>query len=403
MVEGKAVKKMYTRNGAVATDLKDDPRSAEKSVVSVSGGQEAPTAAATRNVVVLMPFGGADDPERRRAILNFSRLKYIIENHCAVAPIEPGLTGMRLDYDVKVVRTFTDSIPQVALRKIDEADIIIALMSEHNFTVTYELGYRRALGRAVILIADSKDDLPIYEANVNYSNWKQANITAEIDRIVASEWPELADFDADIPETLKQAIDARDGKLVNELQSALKETEYRFVEPLPPSAQMLRGMLSESVDRFYPFSLVEVTFSKYGEFADPDAPAKVVDFDDEFSKLYGYTGRTAARADRPLTLGRLLKKMAKFSDRDDWELFLKDQEQLTDNVVKNYELAYANVPLKINSRHPDDGFKGKSYLPCMAAVVIDGDTAGPHRMYLLIAYIKWGDVTVNCPAQRVEG
>ena len=47
-------------------------------------------------------------------------------------------------------------------------------------------------------------------------------------------------------------------------------------------------MLSESITRFYPFSVVEVRFSKHGEFEDPKVPAKVVDFDEEFSRLYGY-------------------------------------------------------------------------------------------------------------------
>jgi hypothetical protein len=68
-------------------------------------------------------------------------------------------------------------------------------------------------------------------------------------------------------------------------------------------------------------------------------------------------------------------------------------------VVKKYRYARASVPLRINDSHPDDGFKGKSYLPCVAAVVIDGDKAGPHRMYLLVAYIQFYDGAASCPAR----
>lgn len=351
-----------------------------------------------RNVVVAMPFGGAE-AERRRAILNFSRLKYIVENHCDVVP--PGSTaGMRVGYDMAVARTFIDRIPKVALQKIDNADILIVLLLERNHTVAYELGFRRARGRAVILIGDSRDDLPIYEADVNYTSWKQDDVLAEIDRIVDAEWPRLADFNVDIPETLKQVIDAEDSKLIKELQLALQEIESKFVVPSPDPVQKLRGMLSESIDRFYPFSVVEVTFSKYGEFEDPNAPGRVVDFDEDFSRLYGYPGKTAATRDRPLTLDRLLKRMEKFSDSDDWNEFLQEQLKLTETVVQNYEFARATVPLRINSSHPDDRFKGKSYLPCMAAEVIDGDKAGTHRMYLLIAYIAINSDTAHIPARR---
>ena len=63
---------------------------------------------------------------------------------------------------------------------------------------------------------------------------------------------------------------------------------------VPRSCAEAPGILSDGISRFYPFSVVEVSFSKRGEFEDPEVPAKVVDFDEEFSHLYGYASRNAA-------------------------------------------------------------------------------------------------------------
>jgi nucleoside 2-deoxyribosyltransferase len=337
----------------------------------------------TRNVVVAMPFGSRG-AERRKAILNFKRLEYIIENKCQVVHTGSRPAGTRVAYDVEVARTFMDQIPEKALEQIDNADILIALMSERNITVAYELGYRRARERTpVILMVDSKDDLPVYESAVAYQNWKQDDVLAQIDAISDSAFPELADFQVVIPDALKAAIDAKDDGLIQGLRSALQEIENKFVVLSP-----FRGMLSEAITRFYPFSVVEVRFSKNREFEDPKAPATVVDFDEEFSRLYGYAGKKTAEQDTPLTLDRLLDRIERFSDTDDWNKFLQEQKQLTETVIIDKGFARATVPIRLNSSHTDDRFRCKSFLPCMCAQVIDGTFDGPHRMYLLIAYIE---------------
>ena len=151
-----------------------------------------------RKVVAALPYGGSG-AERRKAILNFSRLKYIVENKCQVVPTGTSTTGMRVAYDVEVARTIMDQIPENALKQIYNADILIALLSERNFTVSYELGYRRARERNVILMVDSKDDLPIYETAYGYQEWKQDEVLEEIDHIASKDFPPLADFQVDIP------------------------------------------------------------------------------------------------------------------------------------------------------------------------------------------------------------
>jgi hypothetical protein len=352
----------------------------------------------TRNVVVAMPFG-RPGAERRKAILNFRRLKYIIEEKCQVVPAGSRPAGERIAYDVEVARTVMDEIPDNALLQIYDADILIALLSGRNPTVAYELGYRRARERTpVILMVDSKDDLPIHEAAVAYQeSWKQDDVLGQIDRIAGEDFPPLDDFKVDIPGALKDVIDAKDDGLIQGLQLALQEIENKFVVLSPDPVQKLRSIvLSDKINRFYPFSVVEVRFSKRGEFEDPRAPAKVVDFDEEFSRLYGYVSRDAAKGDRPLTLDRLLNRLQRYSDDDEWNKFLQEQKTLTDTVIKDLGFARATVPIRINSSHTYDQFKCKSFLPAIAAQVIDGKKSlsgevvldEPHRMYLLIAYIE---------------
>lgn len=335
-----------------------------------------------------MPFGGGDI-ERRRAILNFSRLRYIIENHCDVVPHGP-CESKRRRYEVAVARTLVDDIPKNALAAIDKADILIALLSERNHTVAYELGFRRARERekSAILVGDSRENFPIYESKVEYLNWTQANVFAEIDRIVDAKYPVLPDFRAEIPETLKQVIDAEDGRLIKELQLSLQEIENKIIEPSSDPVQKLLGTLSDRVNRFYPCSVVEVKFSARSEFEDPAEPASVIAFDPAFSSLYGYGSKMAAERDTPFTLDRLLKRIERFSDPNDWEEFMQEQIELTATVIKDYGHVRVTVPIKINASHPDGRYKSRWFLPCMIGQVIEGSLSGAHRMYLLIAYIE---------------
>jgi nucleoside 2-deoxyribosyltransferase len=347
--------------------------------------------------VVVLPYGGSG-PERRKAILNFGRLKYIVENLCQVVPPGPSTAGMRVDYDVVLARTAMDRIPEKALERIRSADVLIALLSEQNQAVMYELGYRRARERTVILMVDSKDDVrPVYEKAVAYQDWRQDEVLKQIDSIAGSDFPPL-EFEVVIPDALKAAIDAKDGGLVRELELALQEVEQEFgVWFGPDPVQKLRGILSKGIDRFYPFSVVEVSFSKEGEFEDP--PSNVVDFDEDFSHFYGYLSKEAAARDAPLTLPRLLARIKRYSHPDDWEKFLQEQETLTETVIKDHSFARASVPIRFNSSHPYDQFRCKSFLPCMTAQVVDDNTDGPHQMYLLVTYIEVPNETAQLSTQ----
>jgi hypothetical protein len=344
-----------------------------------------------RSVVVVMPFGGDNRTERRRAILNFKRLEYLVRNKCNVTSASAVGDADRVVYAVEVAKTAMDDIPENALQQIETADILIALIVERNPNVIYEVAYRRARDGTVVLVVDSADNLPLYLKSLAHQSWKQDEILARINQIANDEFRELSDFTVGIPDDLKKAIDVYDGELQKGLEEALQEIEAKF-EPHPNQAvQHLRGIVSDQTSSFYPCSIVEVGFSGRNDFANTKYPAIVRDFDEGFSRLYGYVDKRAAEADRPLTLDKLLGRIEGFSDKSHWEEFMQEQVKLTATVVKEYGFARAKVPLRINKKHPRGEYCGTSYLPCIVAQVIDGELDGPHKMYLLVVYIEVPD------------
>jgi hypothetical protein len=341
-----------------------------------------------RNVVVVMPFGGEDNVERRRAILNFKRLEYLVRSRCKVKSASSVSETDYVVYGVQVAKTAMEDISDRALRQIQNADILIALITETNPNVIYEVAYRRAKDRTVILVVDSPNYLPVYLTRLGRQSWKQKEVLERIEKMAIDHLPELPDFTVGIPNDLKADIDRFDAELEKGLQEALLEIEAKF-EPEPIQAvQYLRGIISDETSSFYPCSIVEVAFSKRGEFANPKDSAIVCDFDDRFSRLYGYVDKAAAEHDKPLTLIKLLERIEKFSDKDNWDQFMLEQKELTETVIKERGFARVTVPLRFNEEHHDKEYRGASFLPCIIAQVIDGSPDESHKMYLLVVYIE---------------
>jgi hypothetical protein len=347
-----------------------------------------------RNVVVVMPFGGSDHVQRRRAILNFKRLEYLVRNRCKVRSAGSISETDCVVYGVEVAKTAMDEIPDRALRQIQNADILIALVNEPNPNVIYEVAYRRAKDRAVVLVVDSVNNLPLYLKSLAHHSWKQDDILNRIDKIASDPagLPNLPDFAVGIPNDLKETIDIHDGELGRGLQEALQDIESKF-EPEPIQAvHYLHGIVSAETSSFYPCSIVEVGFARRGEFLNPEQPAVVRNFDEGFSRLFGYVDKKAAEADRPLNLNKLLGRMEKFTAKKDWDDFIAEQVALTESVIRQYGFARVTVPLRINRMHPRSEYRTTSYLPCIISQVIDGSLDGPHRMHLLVVYIELSDV-----------
>lgn len=345
-----------------------------------------------RSVVVVMPFGGKGQIERRQAILNFKRLEYLVRNKCNVIPARPASDNDRVVYAVEVAKTAMDNIPEKALQQIEAADILIALVVEPNPNVIYEVAFRRTGDLPIVLVVDSPDNLPLYVQSLGRQNWKQDDILARINMIANDKVRKLPDFTVGIPDDLKEVIDYYDDQLQKGLEDALQEIERQF-KPHPIEAvEHLRGIVSDKTSSFYPCSIVEVEFSGRSEFANPKHPSIVTDLDNRFSCLYGYVDKKSAEADYPLTLDKLLNRIEKFSDKCHWNEFIEEQVQLADIIVRNYGFARATVPLRINQNHTDEVYRGKCYLPCVVAQVIDGSLDERHTMYLLVVYIEIPDI-----------
>ncbi len=341
-----------------------------------------------RNIVVVMPFGGRDRTQRRRAILNFKRLEHLVRQQCKVKSVASSDPTSAVHFTVEVCKAAHDEIPERALRQICGADIVIALAIDTNPNVIYEVAYRRSVERKLILVVETPDNLPIYLRSWAYHQWREDHVVDRINRIASDDFPDLPDFDAEIPHDLRDAIDKYDVELQNGLQMALQEIESNIDATPSVTARRLASIVSDETSTFFPSSLIEVSFSRRGEFANPLSPAVVRDFDEGFMRLYGYVGKTGAEADQPMTLGKLCQRIEKFTDSCAWDKFLAEQKMLTDIVIKQYGFARATVPLKINNSHPRQEYRGTCYLPCMVGQVIDGNLDGPHKMYLLIVYIE---------------
>lgn len=343
-----------------------------------------------RSVVVLMPFGGKDEIERRRAILNFKRIEYLLRSKCS-GKVTTGPEREPVVYAVEVARTVTKEIHRNVLQQIENADIVIALFVEPNPTVSYEVAYRRAYDRPAVLVVDSDENLPLYETDVAYQNWRQDNVLERINKIAKDELPKLPDFTVGIPGDLKDAIDMYDSGLQEGLVKALQEIESTFMPAQITAVQHLCGIVSSETSNFYPCSIVEVPFSGRNEFANNTSPAAVTHFDTRFCQLYGYVDKRGAEVDKPLTLDKLLKKIEKYSNKSGWDEFMKEQLYLAEKVIKTYGFARAKVPLRFNENHPQREYRGTAFLPCIVAQVIDGSLDGPHKMYLLVVYIELPD------------
>jgi hypothetical protein len=214
-----------------------------------------------RSVVVVMPFGGRDSTERRRAILNFKRVEYLVRNKCTVTSVDPIGKQNRVVYAVEVAKTAMDDIPEKALKQIEAADIVIALVVEPNPNVIYEVAYRRALDGTVVLVVDNTDNLPLYLQSVGFQSWKQDKVLERINQIANDSFRELSDFAVGIPDDLKRAIDIYDGELQKGLEEALQEIEAT-IKPRPKlPVQHLRGVVAdETIANFYPSSIVRFHF-----------------------------------------------------------------------------------------------------------------------------------------------
>lgn len=107
-----------------------------------------------KNCFIVCPIGSEDSPQRKRSDIV---LKHIIDSVCDA-----------LDFNVIRVDKLhdVDRIDNTIIEHLNDADLVIADMTEHNPNAFYEMGYRHALGKPLIPIMEEGTKLPFDVANL---------------------------------------------------------------------------------------------------------------------------------------------------------------------------------------------------------------------------------------------
>ena len=204
----------------------------------------------TRKVAVMMPFGGSDKTLQRSCMLNFLRLKYIIEEKIksTVTSKDDNSLKDEIKYDVKGFYVTVGGITDPAVKTIRGADILIGLITEKNVNVIYELAVRSLLVDSPILVVkgDPDDMLPLYLkglSSIDYDKHTPIQVQDEIRN--QSSYPSAAPLalQSQIPPTLRGAIDQYDVSLNDELQRALLAMECPPMEG--PRGPVFKELLDE--------------------------------------------------------------------------------------------------------------------------------------------------------------
>jgi hypothetical protein len=100
-----------------------------------------------KNVLMLMPFRSGTKQGRMQSRLENMRIKYIIEN---LIDISWRNTEVKIKYTVKIAITGAGEVKNVIEDDFENADLFIALMSEKNVNVIYEIAVVNILQKNII-------------------------------------------------------------------------------------------------------------------------------------------------------------------------------------------------------------------------------------------------------------
>jgi nucleoside 2-deoxyribosyltransferase len=123
-----------------------------------------------KNCFIVCPIGNEDSPQRRRSDIV---LKHIIEPVCH----ELNFHVTRVDKLHSV-----DRIDNTIIEYLNDADLVIADMTEHNPNAFYEMGYRHALGKPLIPIMEEETKIPFDVANLRTITY----VTNDLDKAEAA-------------------------------------------------------------------------------------------------------------------------------------------------------------------------------------------------------------------------
>lgn len=351
-----------------------------------------------KKIAVMMPFGGVDRTHSRHSVLDFMRIKYLIEQRIAVTD-RSGQNEVR--YSVNAHNLNVGDIAENVITAIAEADILIGVLSEKNINVVYELAVRNLLKDEMLLLVKGDPDelVPIYLkqwANIRLDQYDAQDVLDQIDALAKAPAPRL-DLRSPVPSDLIQIIDQQDGSLRSQLENALGQLE--IAAPKRPDyilnlAKYLDpGRMLSAWTTYYPYSVVRIKWDKKSNRmsyapADLNGSAVVYSANEEFLMLYNVATRLPdPDGPQALTGADLLAGVDHAGIVDNLEEFNRDNARVTDTIVFGDGFAWSRVPLRLNQNHPVAQYRKTAYLPTMTGKRIIGDPERPHTAYYLIIYI----------------
>jgi len=375
---------------------------------------------ADRDILIIMPFGGTEGNNsgseekyltEKHCILDFKRIKYLVENKVKVIA-KKGDEGSRITYNVEVYNETVGAISPGALRKIIEADILIALMTESNINVIFELAIRNLIGPNFIIITkgDSRAFLPVYLkdwACIRYdipNDDDNKKILEELDKIADLGGITFSWDDGIIPSVLINTIDDKDNALIGSLQSTLQSLETSPPD-LPAHFKEARAHIIKNADpglilseeigwvTYIPYSVVRIKWKKKHSTLgynpeDMIGEPVVYSLNDKYKQLFNYqvAGFPNPDSNDAITSNVLIENIEECIDHEHLVAFKDDQINAASKIIIKDQYGQAKVPLQFNDKHPT--FPNKAYLPCMVGKRTVGNTSSPHAVFLLIAFVE---------------
>lgn len=363
-----------------------------------------------KDIVVIMPFGSGNEVTENRAILDLMRIKYLIENMINIKP-RGSKNSEPIKYTVRPFRTMSGVIACSAAKAIAEADIVVALITEFNANVIYELAIRNLLKEEVVIICGDevdkkKENLPIYTrefATISYRHHEDRDIINAIKSLSEMTGIEL-DWDKidqeNIPPALKTCIDKNDTRLYRDLQNAMQNLENgkasrpEFLQEL--SKDLDPGKMLSNWTSYCPFSILRILWKRKSGTTgyvldDMTGEPVVVSANNKYQALFALNMQPFPpdpNDRQALTAGRLLNNVKPYIKEEHFEKFVQDQNRTNELIIYNDSIGTAKVPIQFTNDHPEEAFKGKVILPNLIAKRVVGEPHRPHVMYLLVTFIE---------------
>ncbi len=145
-----------------------------------------------------------------------------------------------------------------------------------------------------------------------------------------------------------------------------------------------------SLDSLQSQNVVTVVLSRSGA---KERPAIKV-ASSEAARFYGYAA-DKANSLKGKTLDDLLEVLRTYMNPEDYDQFRLDQERVGRDYA-SFGRAWAQVPIKFNSHHPDDGFRNREYYPIISHSIIE-KSAGADEAYVHVLYVNLPLLLENLP------